>query len=224
MAKARIGLAPRVNELFEKVINLECIKPLTLVGGTGLSIQIGTRQSEDLDFMRWRESKEDRLEIGWPAIKAELETISKIEKTDVLGFDQVLFIVDGVKLSFYVAPRYEVPELNRLNIEGNLFVADVKSIGVMKLETMSRRNRFKDYYDLYSILKEGYPLLDLVRLASIHSGHALKEKTILSIISDGDRFARESSFKELNPLYDINAKQIEEYIISSLPADMRVRK
>jgi len=29
-------------------------------------------------------------------------------------------------------------------------VADIKSLGVMKLEVMSRRNLFRDYYDVYS--------------------------------------------------------------------------
>nr|WP_018338184.1 nucleotidyl transferase AbiEii/AbiGii toxin family protein [Butyricimonas synergistica] len=48
------GLAPRTGEIFESVSRLECIKPYILVGGTALSLQIGTRQSEDLDFMRWR--------------------------------------------------------------------------------------------------------------------------------------------------------------------------
>ena len=48
------GLAPRTGEIFESVSRLECIKPYILVGGTALSLQIRTRQSEDLDFMRWR--------------------------------------------------------------------------------------------------------------------------------------------------------------------------
>lgn len=46
------GLAPHIREVFEAVSQLECIKPYLLVGGTALSLQIGTRQSEDLDFMR----------------------------------------------------------------------------------------------------------------------------------------------------------------------------
>ncbi|MDD2726703.1 MAG: nucleotidyl transferase AbiEii/AbiGii toxin family protein, partial [Proteiniphilum sp.] len=30
---------------------MECIKPYVLCGGTALAIQIGHRESEDLDFM-----------------------------------------------------------------------------------------------------------------------------------------------------------------------------
>lgn len=54
------GLAPHTSKLFEAVSKLECIKPYVLVGGTALSLQIGTRQSEDLDFMKWRTRKEEK--------------------------------------------------------------------------------------------------------------------------------------------------------------------
>jgi len=53
------GLAPHTSHIFEAVSALECIKPYLLVGGTALSLQINTRQSEDLDFMTWRTSKTD---------------------------------------------------------------------------------------------------------------------------------------------------------------------
>ena len=41
------GLAPHTRQIFEAVSKLDCIKPYLLVGGTALSLQIGTRQSED---------------------------------------------------------------------------------------------------------------------------------------------------------------------------------
>ncbi|MBQ8868048.1 MAG: hypothetical protein IJ013_10065 [Bacteroidaceae bacterium] len=47
------GLAPHTGLIFERVAQMESIKPYLLVGGTALSLQIATRQSEDLDFMKW---------------------------------------------------------------------------------------------------------------------------------------------------------------------------
>ena len=38
------GLAPHTLQIFEAVSQLDCIKPYLLVGGTALSLQIGTRQ------------------------------------------------------------------------------------------------------------------------------------------------------------------------------------
>ena len=106
------GLAPHTSQLFDAITRLECIKPFVLVGGTALSLQLGTRQSEDLDFMRWKQGPNDRLEVGWPAIKRELETIGTIDSENILGLDHVEFIVNGVKLSFYAAPRKAIAKMS----------------------------------------------------------------------------------------------------------------
>ena len=42
-----------------------------LVGGTALSLQMGTRQSEDLDFMKWRTSKTEKMEVAWYQIEKQ---------------------------------------------------------------------------------------------------------------------------------------------------------
>jgi hypothetical protein len=83
------GLAPQTSLIFDAITKLECIKPFVLVGGTALSLQMGTRQSEDLDFMRWKQDSKDSLEVGWPKIKRELETIGIIESENIMGFDHV---------------------------------------------------------------------------------------------------------------------------------------
>ena len=46
------GLAPHTLQVFEAVSKLDCIKSYLLVGGTALSLQMGTRQSEDLEIGR----------------------------------------------------------------------------------------------------------------------------------------------------------------------------
>ena len=61
------SLAPHTGKIFEIISRLECIKPYTLVGGTALSLQIEKRQSEDLDFMKWQQKKNEKCEVDWPA-------------------------------------------------------------------------------------------------------------------------------------------------------------
>lgn len=100
------GITPNTSALIEPLSKLECIKPYTLVGGTALSLQLGTRMSEDLDFMSWRRTKNERREVDWPIIKKELETIGVIERLDILDMDHIEFVVNGVKLSFYANPNY----------------------------------------------------------------------------------------------------------------------
>lgn len=209
------GLAPHTQLVFEAVSKLNCIKPYLLVGGTALSLQIGTRQSEDLDFMKWRTSKTERMEVAWPQIERELVTIGEIQQKDILDIDHVEYWVSGVKFSFYACPKYS-PVSKPVDYLNNLRLADVKSIGAMKMEVMLRRSNFRDYYDIYSILKSGIPVNDLISLALTYSGHKLKSKNLLAILTNGSRFTRDAHFEQLAPAYAVTAQEIEMYIKSCL--------
>ena len=215
------GLAPQTSELFDAVTRLNCIKPFVLVGGTALALQLHARQSEDLDFMRWKQGSKDRLEIGWPNIKKELCTIGTIESEDILGFDHVVFVVNGVRLSFYAAPRKQLSTMQPITFRNNLRIADVHTIGALKMEVMLRRAKFRDYYDLYSILKSGIDIQDLIPLALEHSDHKLKQKNLLAMITNGEFFSKDSQFDKLSPVYDVTPTDIQEYIKAQLPHDSK---
>ena len=140
------GLAPQTSEVFERITRLECIKPFVLVGGTALSLQLNKRQSEDLDFMCWKMSAKDKPEIPISSIKREIETVANIDSMEIGGFNFVSFVVESVKLSFYAAPRKRIPSMQVIPFKNNLQLADIKSIGAMKMEAMLRRSKFRDYY------------------------------------------------------------------------------
>lgn len=205
------GLAPHTSRVFEAVSTLACIKPYLLVGGTALSLQIDTRQSEDLDFMKWRTKTDQKTEVDWYGIEKELSTIGKVQSRNLLDIDHVEFVVEEVKLSFYASPKYSpvstpIPWLN------NLKLADIKSIGAMKMEVMMRRSNFRDYYDIYSILQAGIPIQELISLALSYSGHRLKTKNLLAMLTNGSRFNRDAHFEQLMPVYQLTALEIENYI------------
>ena len=157
----RQGLTTNIENIIEQVAQLECIKPYILCGGTALAMQIGHRKSEDLDFMMWRISKTEKPEVNWNLIEKELkEKIGEIENFNMLGFDQVEFVVKGVKFSFFVSDNLS-PVTKPIDYLGNIRLADIESIMAMKMEVMLRRMKFRDYYDIYCMLQEGY---------SIHNG------------------------------------------------------
>lgn len=204
------ALAPHTSLIFEKTIHLECIKPFLLVGGTALSLQLGTRQSEDLDFMRWRTNKSERMEVPWKTIQEELASIGEVQSMNLMDIDHVEFIVSGVKFSFYASNRYS-PVTKPVDFAGNLRLADIRSIGAMKMEVMLRRSNFRDYYDIYSIVKSGQDLHELVKMAGNYSQHQLKSKNILAMLTNGQRFYRDSIFDQMQPMYDVTALDIESY-------------
>ena len=209
------GLAPHTALIFEAVSRLECIKPYVLVGGTALSLQLGTRESEDLDFMSWRKKRNEKREVDWPQIKKELETIGAVERCDILDIDHVEFSVNGVKLSFYANPNYSpvnavIPCLN------NIVLADKTAIGAMKMEVMLRRSKYRDYYDIYCLIESGENLNEMISLALKYSGHRLKSKNLLAMLNRSDRFIQDDNFAALNPIYEITPMEIERRIIAEL--------
>lgn len=209
------GLAPHTQRVFETVASLECIKPYILVGGTALSLQIATRQSEDLDFMKWRNSKDEIPEVAWYHIEKELNSIGEVTNRNLLDIDHVEFIFEGVKLSFYSSPKYS-PVKNPIPCLHNLRLADVKSIGAMKMEVMMRRSNFRDYYDIYSILKTGVPIWEMLSIALDYSDHRLKTKNLLAMLTNGARFKRDAVFEQLSPIYNVTTEDIENYIRNCL--------
>ena len=196
------GLAPQTTEVFERITRLTCIQPFVLVGGTALSLQLNKRQSEDLDFMCWKKTSKDKPEVPISAIKQEIESVCKIDSMEIGGFNFVEFVVEGVK---QVIP-----------FKNNLQLADIKSIGAMKMEAMLRRSKFRDYYDIYSILKKGVDIQKMIEIALEHSGHLLKRKNLLAILCDGERFRKDKEFLQLNPVYDVTPYDIQEYIKQKL--------
>lgn len=172
----RRGLTDNISAIIDKVAAMESIKPYILSGGTALAIQLGHRKSEDLDFMMWRKSKREKPEVNWPVIEKELkEKVGPIENFNMLGFDQVEFKVAGVNLSFYVS-NSNSPVSEPVSFLGNIRLADVPAILAMKIEVMLRRIQMRDYYDIYSILKEGYNISTGIESALKYSQHKLKTK------------------------------------------------
>ncbi len=211
----RQGLTTKIDAIIGQVAQLDCIRPYVLCGGTALAIQIGHRKSEDLDFMMWRISKTEKPQVNWNAIEKELiEKIGPIENFNMLGFDQVEFLVRGVKFSFFVSDNYS-PVSNTVEYMGNIRLADIDSIMAMKMEIMLRRMKFRDYYDIYSCLKEGCSIQKGIDKALEYSRHRLSSKNIIAMLLSA-KFIPDNNFATLEPKYAITKEQIREYILMKL--------
>ena len=211
----RQGLTANIETIIEQVAQLECIKPYVLCGGTALALQIGHRKSEDLDFMMWRLSKTEKPEVDWNTIERELsDKVGKIENFNMLGFDQVEFLVKGVKLSFFVSDNLS-PVSTPVAYLGNIRLADVESIMAMKMEVMLRRMKFRDYYDIYCILQEGYSIRKGIDKALKLSRYRLSSKNVIAMLLGG-HFIPDDNFTALEPKYEVTKELIRDYILQKL--------
>ncbi len=206
------GLSPATLEVFEKVSNLECIKDLFLCGGTGQSLQMNHRLSEDLDFeLLGLRTERPMLDFG--AILGEIKNVFPDAKEEILGEDHFLAFINGgkVKLSFY-RPENPVKTMKTGWRHNNLKTPTLQELLGMKVYTICVRTIFRDYYDIYCLLKAGYNLDDAVSYASYLSRHTIRSKSMYSRMLAPQLFIKGEDFLKLSPRHDVSAEEIRDYI------------
>jgi len=206
------GLSKDTEKVFQNIKGLDIFKDYMLIGGTALSLQIHHRLSEDLDFCKWQDDKRLKyLEIRWYEIEKKLKQFGTL-KTDIRDFYQVNFCLNDVKISFYSNSLASFEGVQTSIVYEHIRLADIRSLGAMKLEVMSRRYQFRDYYDVYSILMAGISVKDIVDRCGKYSRHRMKSKMILGILSNGSLFKQEENFELLEPKYQVTSEDIEVYM------------
>lgn len=123
-----------------------------LSGGTALSLQIGHRESEDLNFFTQNSFNPQK----W---QQKLLKLGKITETE-LAEGTVNTYLNGVKLQFL---EYPYPLIKPLVEWQTIRLSSVEDIACTKLQTIGMRGSKKDFIDLYFLL-ERYTLNDLFLL------------------------------------------------------------
>ncbi|MBP5365835.1 MAG: nucleotidyl transferase AbiEii/AbiGii toxin family protein [Bacteroidales bacterium] len=204
------GLAKHTAVIFNAISNLECIRPFLLVGETALALQLDHRLSEDLDFMKWRTSAQEKMEVDWAWIRKELESVASIQNMNLMDIDHVEFILEGVKVSFYASPKY-LPVTEPVHVLNNVYAADLLAIGAMKMEVLLRRSTFRDYYDIFVLLQHDIPFTKMVNAALEYSRHNLHTKNLYAMLTNGSRFCQDSYFEQLCPKYTVTSSDTESF-------------
>ncbi|MBQ9410630.1 MAG: nucleotidyl transferase AbiEii/AbiGii toxin family protein [Bacteroidales bacterium] len=207
-----IGLTPATQEVFEQVSQLECIKDLFLCGGTGQSLQMNHRLSEDLDFELIGLRKE-RPTLDFGVVIGEIKAKFPDAREEILGDDHFLvFINDGkVKLSFY-RPENPVKTMKTGWLHNNLKTPTLQELLGMKLYALCVRTVFRDYYDIYCLLNAGCDLDEAVSYASYLSRHTIRSKTMYTRLLSPQLFRKNEDFTRMSPCYDVSAEDIRDYI------------
>jgi predicted nucleotidyltransferase component of viral defense system len=208
------GLASKTLTIFEDVSSLSCIKDFVLVGGTSIAVQINHRLSEDLDFCKWVPVSSAANGIEVKTIEQELKTkFSGDVKTNQLSFDQVDFLVKGVKMTFFNEVGFNVPAFDPIVLKGNIKCVPLNVVAAMKVKTMFERNTFRDYYDTFVLLKEGHISTSELIKVSIDYHNKLDEKLILNRLRQWQKVINEKGFSHLSPKYSLTLKEMGEFLI-----------
>lgn len=177
------------------------LKDFYLSGGTALSLQIGHRESEDLDFFCGEDFDPRQTEIA-------LKSFGPLEETE-LDKNTLNTYLKGVKLQFLGYPYRLIEPL--INWQG-ISLSSVIDIACTKLQTVGMRGSKKDFIDIYFLL-EIFSLEDLFEALEkkypeigYNTTHILKS---LVYFEDADKQPMPRMHKETD-WETIKAKLIEE--------------
>ncbi len=199
-------LRPETSKLLtELVTNAPFLEKYVLVGGTALSLHLCHRKSEDLDFFTYNDNF-DKKEIFDYINNSQFEKIEIINQTD----EQIDLMINGVKVTFFNAKwGFLTPDkIKAFNL------SSLETIAGMKVNTMFLRAKFRDYYDLYFLVREEMTLQEIFNCAQkVITGISYKMMAIALVYIDD---IEDENITHLEPKIQISSKEIRNFFEKKL--------
>ena len=82
----------------------------------------------------------------------------------------------------------------------------------MRVYTICVRTVFRDYYDIYCLLKAGCDLTEAVSYASYLSRHTIRSKAMYTKLLSPQLYRKDEDFLRMSPAEDISPEAIRDYI------------
>ncbi|MCK9282495.1 MAG: nucleotidyl transferase AbiEii/AbiGii toxin family protein [Melioribacteraceae bacterium] len=166
-----------------------------LAGGTGLALQIGHRISEDFDFFTNTKFQNEKL-IESLKNSFQNNSITQVQNE----IDTLTVLVDQVKLSFFYLKEPPLIEL----IDTEYFkIFNKKEIAIFKILALLRAE-YKDYIDLYYLLKE-IDIKEILLLTKLKYPDFNEAMYIKALLSFDDIDITPISFQ---PGFEVSEKQV----------------
>ena len=169
-----------------------------LVGGTAIALYLGHRRSIDFDMFKPspinHKKTLDRLtESGFPCMVTRRVT------------EQMNLIVNDVKVTFF---QYPFPVQPTEKLEPYFRLPSLLQLAAMKAYALGRRSKWKDYVDLYFLLKEHFTIEEISSCAADLFGDLYSEKMFRA---------------QLCYFEDVDYTEEVDYLIPDPPTDEEIR-
>jgi len=179
-------------------------KEFYLVGGTAIALHIGHRQSIDFDLFK----------IGSLHPKKILTKISSLGCKFIVTrnvSEQLNVSINNVKFTFFDYP-FNIPQ--NCNFDTIIKLPDLLSLAAMKAYALGRRSKWKDYIDLYFILKYHFTLKEIVERANDIYKELFSEKLFRAQICffDDIDYTEEVSFIDG---FSVEEKTVKTFLIDT---------
>lgn len=169
-----------------------------LVGGTAIALQIGHRESIDFDLFKEKDIRKSNVfkKINQSKFRYQT-TLSK--------YDQINLIINDVKFTFFQFP-YKIESVKE--IKGIIKMPDLLSLAAMKAFALGRRAKWKDYVDLYFLIKDYFTPTEIAK----------KTKELFK-----EEFVEKQFYAQLGYFKGINYDEEVVYIVKNPPTDQEIK-
>jgi len=162
-----------------------------LAGGTAIALYIGHRRSIDFDLFKSKSFNSSKI-----IAKIKSHNIPYIITRNVS--EQLNMIISDVKFTFFEYPFQIEPQIK---FENYIKLPTLLDLAAMKAYALGRRSKWKDYVDLYFIIKNHFTIKDISKRATRIFEQQFSEKLFR---------AQLSYFK------DIDYSESLEYLVASV--------
>ena len=179
-----------------------------LGGGTALSLQLGHRKSDDLDFFVTEGfddlSFKKNIQIEGLDVLVLNQTSSHTEM--IIHSIKVDLIKERIPLKFPLKTIHPQTE--------NIKMADPRDIGRMKLMSIGSRGSKKDFVDLYCLTREIITLESLITMA-MEENRGIKYSKLLFLkgLLDFEEAEREG---DLTMIWDVEWEEVKSTLIKDV--------
>lgn len=160
---------PNTLELLKSLMQKEYLNSFVLVGGTALALQMGNRESIDLDLFSTADFSSNEI-LSSLLNDYQIVVNNQLKHTLISTINQVK--VDFIKFHYpFIKPFVTIE---------NIRMASVEDIAAMKLDAITGRGSKKDFYDLFFLLQH-YSIDDLFSFYSEKYPHQTTFHVIRSL-------------------------------------------
>lgn len=144
-----------------------------LVGGTAIALYLGHRRSIDFDLFK-------STKFNVKKILSKMEKYKLHYRINRNVAEQLNLVINGVKFTFFEYP-FQIPHSN--TFENTINLPNLLDLAAMKAYALGRRSKWKDYVDLYFIIKYHYNITQIAQRASEIYDQLFSEKLFVAQLS-----------------------------------------
>lgn len=175
-----------------------------MVGGTAIALHIGHRLSIDFDLFKKGDINPKKIITKFKEYNEKIIITLNRE-------GQLNLVCRDVKFTFFTF-NYEIP--HPVIIEKKIAIPDLLVLSAMKAFALSMRSKWKDYVDLYFIIKGFYNISEITVEAKELFGDLFSEKLFRGQLNyfEGISFDEQIEFM---PGFEVSEKEIKEFLIDA---------